>query len=292
MFGDLKKTVFCSNYEILMRRLLAFCSLTTLVLLSGCTPYKQVSLESNTFYNNTKVPKRIDAYNVYVHDGSKLYWMSDQTFKHDTLRGNLKEIPASTVNAHPETNKELRESRKDMHIYLSGKVESVKVPEDTTGNEVAIDRRSVERVDMFAKNEKNVFARIGLVFGLVVLGALIIFSLFLAAVKGSENASNNSDSGSDNGDDNDSGNNNGGSDSGCYVATMVYGSYDAPNVLVLRSFRDRFLQRFSAGRKFIRWYYASSPKFVARHRDKKILGILIRSCLNVFVWLIRPVFAN
>jgi hypothetical protein len=282
-----------------MTRLLPFLSLFILLLTTQCSPYKQVSLETNTFYNNTKVPKRIDAYDVYVHEGQKLYTLSNQTFEKDTLRGVLIEVPAASVNAHPETRQELRESRKDMHIYLSKSVEEIEETKpiseqyiETTS--VAIDRKAVERVDMFAKNEKNVFARIGLIFGMVLLGGLIVFALLFAAIKGSEDAANNSDSGSDSdsGDSNsgDSGGSN--SDSGCYVATMVYGSYDAPNVLVLRSFRDRFLQRFAAGRSFIRWYYANSPKFVAKHRDKKLLGTIIRSILNAFVWVIRPVFGN
>jgi hypothetical protein len=50
--------------------------------------------------------------------------------------------------------------------------------------------------------------------------------------------------------------------SGCYVATMVYGDYDAPQVLVLRQFRDEVLNRLVAGRLFIRVYYWLSPGFV------------------------------
>lgn len=260
-----------------MTKLLPYLCAGILLLTIGCSPYKQVSLESNTFYNNSKVPKRIDDYNVYVHDGQKLYTLSDRSFEKDTLRGVLLEIPAESVNAHPETNHELKQSRKDMHVYLSKSVETVKTQSGTTGSSIKIDRKSVDRVDMFAKNEKNAFARAGLVLGMVALACLLLFGMLFALIKGSEEGSDNSDSDSD---------------SGCYVATMVYGSYDAPNVLVLRSFRDRFLQRFGWGRNFIRWYYANSPKFVAKHRNKRVLGAIIRSCLNLFVWLIRPVFGK
>ena len=47
--------------------------------------------------------------------------------------------------------------------------------------------------------------------------------------------------------------------SGCYIATAVYGSYDAPEVLVLRRFRDEILSRSLAGRIFIQVYYFVSP---------------------------------
>lgn len=51
---------------------------------------------------------------------------------------------------------------------------------------------------------------------------------------------------------------------GCYIATAVYGSYDAPAVLVLRRFRDESLATTAMGRVFIRFYYAASPA-MARH---------------------------
>lgn len=46
---------------------------------------------------------------------------------------------------------------------------------------------------------------------------------------------------------------------GCYIATAVYGSYDHPNVLVLRRFRDVYLSNTKWGRAFIRVYYRYSP---------------------------------
>lgn len=51
---------------------------------------------------------------------------------------------------------------------------------------------------------------------------------------------------------------------GCFVATAVYGSYDCPEVWMLRRFRDQTLQRSGVGRAFIRLYYGVSP-FVVRH---------------------------
>ncbi len=52
------------------------------------------------------------------------------------------------------------------------------------------------------------------------------------------------------------------SDSGCYVATCVYGSYDCPEVWTLRRFRDNTLAKSAFGRAFIRTYYAVSPAIV------------------------------
>ena len=52
------------------------------------------------------------------------------------------------------------------------------------------------------------------------------------------------------------------SSGGCYIATAVYGSYDCPEVWVLRRFRDHSLARSVQGRLFIRLYYTVSPVFV------------------------------
>ncbi len=50
--------------------------------------------------------------------------------------------------------------------------------------------------------------------------------------------------------------------SGCYVATCVYGSYDCPQVWTLRRYRDNTLAKTWYGRAFIHTYYAVSPTIV------------------------------
>lgn len=49
---------------------------------------------------------------------------------------------------------------------------------------------------------------------------------------------------------------------GCYIATAVYGSYDCPEVWILRRYRDYFLSNSLLGRGFISIYYAVSPTLV------------------------------
>ena len=49
---------------------------------------------------------------------------------------------------------------------------------------------------------------------------------------------------------------------GCYIATCVYGSYDCPQVWTLRRYRDSTLTETWYGRAFIRCYYAISPTLV------------------------------
>jgi mRNA-degrading endonuclease toxin of MazEF toxin-antitoxin module len=51
---------------------------------------------------------------------------------------------------------------------------------------------------------------------------------------------------------------------GCDIVAAVYGSYDCPQVLILRKYRDTVLARSWYGRLFIKLYYAVSPAVVTR----------------------------
>ena len=59
---------------------------------------------------------------------------------------------------------------------------------------------------------------------------------------------------------------------GCYIATAVYGSYDAAPVLVLRKFRDRQLATTAFGRALIRAYYAVGPSLARRFGPGSMLS--------------------
>lgn len=74
---------------------------------------------------------------------------------------------------------------------------------------------------------------------------------------------------------------------GCYIATMAYGSYEHPQVLELRKFRDEILRKTIAGRFFIKTYYFISPKLVEILKNKKNINNLIRKGLNQFIKIIR-----
>lgn len=77
------------------------------------------------------------------------------------------------------------------------------------------------------------------------------------------------------------------SSGGCYIATAVYGNYDAPEVLVLRQFRDERLKRTLAGRGFIAAYYAVSPALARRLPKHRKLSAHIRRRLDALVDRLR-----
>lgn len=47
---------------------------------------------------------------------------------------------------------------------------------------------------------------------------------------------------------------------GCFIATAAYGFYSAPQVQLLRDFRDRYLLSDAPGRAFVAWYYRHGPR--------------------------------
>ena len=70
---------------------------------------------------------------------------------------------------------------------------------------------------------------------------------------------------------------------GCYIATMVYGSYDSEQVIVLRKYRDEVLDKTLFGKLFIHIYYFLSPLFVKIFTNNIIVNNLFRVFLNKLV---------
>lgn len=69
----------------------------------------------------------------------------------------------------------------------------------------------------------------------------------------------------------------------CYIATAVYGSYDAPEVLVLRKYRDEYLGVTALGRFVVRAYYTISPSFARTLTPRNPITKLARMQLDRFV---------
>ncbi|MFA6088403.1 MAG: CFI-box-CTERM domain-containing protein [Candidatus Woesearchaeota archaeon] len=58
-------------------------------------------------------------------------------------------------------------------------------------------------------------------------------------------------------------------DKECFVATVVYGNINAPEVQILREFRDEVLVKNYLGRKFVSFYYGGTGEktanFIRKH---------------------------
>ncbi len=84
----------------------------------------------------------------------------------------------------------------------------------------------------------------------------------------------------------------GGGGGGCFIATAAYGSYLAPEVKILRQFRDEYLITNTIGKIFVEFYYSVSPPiaaYIARHEG---LRLLARLALTPFVYSIKYSFVS
>lgn len=74
---------------------------------------------------------------------------------------------------------------------------------------------------------------------------------------------------------------------GCYIATACYGSYDTPELLVFRNYRDNVLSKSLLGRLFIRCYYLISPFLVKVFFNKHGINRATRKLLDVIYILLK-----
>jgi hypothetical protein len=76
-------------------------------------------------------------------------------------------------------------------------------------------------------------------------------------------------------------------DDACYIATAVYGSLDAPEVLALRSFRDEVLMKSPLGQTFVSVYYEHSPYYAEKLKDHRYINHCVKLVLDKIVELVE-----
>jgi len=77
---------------------------------------------------------------------------------------------------------------------------------------------------------------------------------------------------------------------GCFIATAVYDSPMAENVIVLKQFRDEVLLASSIGQNFVSSYYRFSPPMASFLAEHAFLKYLVKYVLIApIVFLIRSI---
>lgn len=70
---------------------------------------------------------------------------------------------------------------------------------------------------------------------------------------------------------------------GCYIATMAYGSYEHPQVLILRNYRDEVLINKWWGNTFIKAYYSTSPILVKYFKRYRKINLIVKQTLDIII---------
>jgi len=73
----------------------------------------------------------------------------------------------------------------------------------------------------------------------------------------------------------------------CFIATAAYGSSLAPEVSLLRDFRDRYLLTNRPGQVMVDWYYAVSPPVAAYIAGHESLRTAVRMGLTPVVYAVK-----
>lgn len=69
--------------------------------------------------------------------------------------------------------------------------------------------------------------------------------------------------------------------SGCFIATAVYGSPYANEVIILKEFRDNWLLNFRLGKIFVAFYYWISPPIANRIAKREFLKKIIKVAIII-----------
>ncbi|MFL5729738.1 MAG: CFI-box-CTERM domain-containing protein [Cytophagaceae bacterium] len=243
-----------------------------LIFLCGslsCSRYRQVSISYKDFLESDSVK----AGEIYVSDGIHLYRLNHAEISGDSIEGEIVPEPAGAADKRFSVKEEKETAAPRIILYTRTPLNieadrGVALPADKS---VKLGRNEIFKIKSLRPGEKGmVIFLIFLVLVLTIIAGMIY--LVLSVLSAASSSSSNSGSSS-------SSNNN----SACYIATMVYGDCDAPEVLVLRRFRDEVLSRTVAGRLFIQTYYKWSPAFVERFRHSKKVNRYIRIVLDTVI---------
>lgn len=227
-----------------MRRYLAlllFFALPITIVLNNCTTsskvyYHMVEQKPTQLFSDSALLDNPQNYDIYIFSKGKVYKTTDIRRKGDSLI--LRTFQLDSITAENVKSKPIKKRSHLVEIFVNDSLAT----KDTLSGEIAIQKSDVVIVRRYAANggqqEPNAMSsdqKISIVavtfVALVLLGALVLGYVLLISL------------------------------SGCFIATLVYKSHDAPQVLTLRKYRDEYLLKSFHGKLFVAWYYSWSPLF-------------------------------
>lgn len=224
--------------------------------------YKSTYHAPTVLFDGDEFAKNPNLWDFYVHDAKgRSYKGRSSSIDHNSFNTVLIERAVDHIPENLEKDELKR--RNEVHVYVKDSVLEERVRIEFTEDKIVevvsfmkpSDSRNAQKKQASATAGKTVLS----VVGIVLLSILVAIGIGIAIIASIV------------------------SDIGCYIATMAYGSYNAPEVLVLRRFRDEKLNKTYAGRIFIRYYYVLSPLLVRFVEKTGFADRFIRRKLDGFV---------
>lgn len=247
--------------------------------IGACKVYTPVQQPAEIMFAED-ISDYIGGYDIYYHNTNGVYNIQNAHVSGDTIYGMAVKADSASF---------AKQDKNDMSIYSNDDI----VIADSS--QISIHKSQIANVSMmgldgrasFLKSMSSISLLLGIILACVLIAGLIGLTVLISNAS-SDQANASSDQSSDSNSDSGSGGSAGSSDgSGCYVATMVYGSYEADEVWVLRRFRDNFLQHSRGGRWFINWYYGWSPGFVAKYSKYTFIHRIAKFFIQPLVWILK-----
>ena len=226
--------------------------------------YKTTSYSPSVLFEKSKLTEYPEIWNFYVHDGYGRAHRVD-SISLDSISINTILENRAPIELPDKLEPKDYTRKQEVHVF----VKTLNLDTNTFIELKASDLEKVlmytspliadEKQDSRKSAAKTVFTVLGIVFASIAIAALLIWlaiEAFLTSI-------------------------------GCYIATMAYGSYNAPEVMVLRRFRDEKLKKTFFGRVFIANYYAFSPLLVKFVKKTGIADKFIRRRLDRFVYRLQ-----
>ena len=245
-----------------MKKLLFFSCL--ILIFSACSSYNYKSMyhapsilfDETAFYDGPE--NRV----FYVHDGSGRSHRGRST----SIDSNSMDIVVDSpepIDLPEELDASQANRKNEVHVFVNDSILDI-------GKRLKFQESDIKEVLIYsnesAKNQRAAASVALMALAIVLATVLIVVLVVNAAVSSvSDGISGAFSSGP------------------CYIATMSYGSYEAPEVIVLRKFRDEKLRKTFWGRVFISNYYVFSPWLVKFVKKTGIGNKFIRRRLDRLV---------